>query len=301
MSTIQESPRKLSPAQEFGGKTKAIATRMLTEWVGEARAKEATGRIATALSASAAAARDPSDFYACTPASIAKVIAISALTGIMVSTGQAALAYAIPRRPRKDDPPQLQYQLSHRGIAVLAKRAGFALIAIPISVNDKIAIDKNSEVVVKERDFDNPPANDQELRGVLVIVKSIETGVCISKGFVAKAIIDKRRDSSDSYCYAEKSGKDWAKDNSPWHKWYVEMAMKTAMHYAINRGWCVVDDTEAVRALSADAEGDSPIVSVGIDEPRTSSLTDRLIGQTVEAETFQASSDEALASSPQDA
>ena len=32
--------------------------------------------------------------------------------------------------------------------------------------------------------------------------------------------------------------------------------MKTAMHYAIGRGWCVIDDTEAVRALQADVQSD---------------------------------------------
>jgi hypothetical protein len=32
--------------------------------------------------------------------------------------------------------------------------------------------------------------------------------------------------------------------------------MKTAMHYAIARGWCVIDDTDAQRALSADVESD---------------------------------------------
>jgi hypothetical protein len=45
--------------------------------------------------------------------------------------------------------------------------------------------------------------------------------------------------------------------------------MKTAMHYAISRGWCVIDDTEAVRALSADVADDvidvesTPVKRVG--------------------------------------
>ena len=283
MSTKQ-APIVMDP-KSFALTTKNIAVKILSEWVGEARAQEAIGRIATAINTSAASAKNPADFYACTPASIGKVVAISALTGIMVGTGQGALAYAIPRRPRQNEPPQLQFQLSHRGVAALAKRAGFSLVAHPIHVNDVLSMDENSEVQVVKRDFDNPPMTEADLRGVLVVVKSIETGVCVAKGFVAKSLINQRRDKSDSYRYAERSKESWAKDNSTWHQWYVEMAMKTAMHYAINRGWCVVDDTEAVRALSVDSEGDvAPQEQPqGADKSRTDELTDRLLGFAPEA------------------
>src|SRR5690606_28998595 len=56
------------------------------------------------------------------------------------------------------------------------------------------------------------------------------------------------------YNYAKSN--DWAQKSDPWHKWYVEMAMKTAMHYAIARGWCVIDDTNSQRALTMDVESD---------------------------------------------
>lgn len=260
-------------AADFRTRAMTIAGAFIRDWVGDERAKEAIGRITTAISASAASARNPSDFYECTPSSIAKVIAISALTGIMVSSGQSALAYAIPRRPRKGEQPQLQYQLSHRGIAALAKRAGLSLVAYPIGTKDMIEVDEAGEIVIKGRDIDNPPLSEEELRGVLVITRSYSTGVVISKGFVAKAVINKRREISDSYQYALKN--EWAKESDPWHKWYVEMAMKTAMHYSIARGWCVVDDTEAVRALHADSAGDvSASVQVVDSRSKTELLAD---------------------------
>lgn len=286
-------------AKEFRQRSTQIASSLLRDWVGEERAREATGRIATAISASAAAAKNPSDFYQCTPQSIAKVIAISALTGIMVSTGQAALAYAIPRRPRKGEPPQLQYQLSHRGIAALAKRAGMTIVAYPIGANDKIDVDEAGEVVVRHRDIDNPPTTEAELRGVMVLVRSAATGVVLARGFVSRSIINSRRAQSDSYNFAEKPGNDWAKESDPWHKWYVEMAIKTAMHYAIGRGWCVIDDTEAVRALQADSEGDYQQVRIGLeDRSNTERLAERL-GAT-ELQPIEAT-DTAQASDPQDA
>lgn len=287
MSTA-ESPtkpqlQKKSPAAAFREASTNLALSMLKDWVGEERAKEATGRIAVALSASAAAAKKPEEFYACTLQSVAKVIAISALTGIMPSTGSTALAYAIPRRPRKGEEPQLQYQLSHRGVNALANRAGMHMVAIPISYSDKLKVEESGDVVVESRDLDNPPTNDSELRGVVVVVRKLDSGKVLCTGWVAKKLIHARRDTSDSFIYAEKPGNDWAKESSPWHAWPVEQAMKTALHYAINRGWCVVDDTEAVRALKADQEADHDFMTID-SQPvesiehtnKTSKLTSKL-------------------------
>lgn len=243
--------------REFRRNAQQMASVLLREWVGEERAAEATGRIASALAASAASAKKPEEFYACTQQSVCSVIAISALTGIMPSTGATALAYAIPRRPRKDDPPNLTYQLSHRGICALARRAGLSLVAVPIGVNDEIEVDDCGQVNVKSRDIDNPPMDEASLRGVIVIVRQLDSGLVIAKGWVPKSIINARRAVSDSYKYAEKPSNSWAKSSSTWHAWYVEMAIKTALHYAIGRGWAVIDDTEAVRALSADIKSDS--------------------------------------------
>ena len=229
---------------------------MLTTWVGEERARESAGRVSAALAAARASAKDPSDFDACTLQSIGQVIAVSALTGIYPSTGPAALAYAIPRRPRKGESPQLTYQLSHRGLNALANRAGSHMVAIPISYADQIEITETGDAVIKSMDLDNPPTTESELRGVIVLVKRLDTGALVCSGWVPKKLIHKRRDGSDSFKYAEKPGNEWAKNSSPWHAWYTPQAMKTAMHYAIGRGWCVIDDTEAQRALSADIQGD---------------------------------------------
>ena len=229
---------------------------MLATLVGDERASEATGRVAAALAAARANARDPKDFDLCTSQSIGQVVAISALTGIYPGTGAAALAYAIPRRPRKGEDPQLTYQLSHRGLNALANRAGSHMVAIPISYTDTIETTETGDVVIKSIDLDNPPINEAELRGVLVQVKRIDTGALVCSGWVPKKLIHERRDGSDSYRFAERPGNEWAKESSPWHKWYTPQAMKTAMHYAIGRGWCVIDDTEAQRALAADQQAD---------------------------------------------
>jgi len=307
MSVAETKPKqelqKPSPASNFRNQAANIASSMLKDWVGEERAAEATGRIAVALAASAAASKKPEEFYACTLQSVAKVIAIAALTGIMPSTGASALAYAIPRRPRKGEDPQLQYQLSHRGINALANRAGMHMVAIPISILDTIETDAAGDVIVKERDLDNPPVKESDMRGVIVVVRKLDTGKVLCTGWVAKKLINERRATSDSYIYAEKPGNDWAKESSPWHAWYVEQAMKTALHYAIARGWCVVDDTEAVRALKSDQESDYETVKTITVEPEKGNRTANLEAKLDELmpQQTQTANDLAMASSPQDA
>lgn len=241
----QQSKGLPSPAQ-FRERVTQISNSLLTDWVGPERAKEATGRIAAAVSASAAAAKDPTDFYSCTPQSIGTVVAISALTGIMPSTGAAALAYAVPQRARVGEPPQLQYMLSHRGLNALARRCGQTMIAIPISLTDQVDTDDSGMFRIVSRDMDNPPTKMDELRGVMIIVKELATGLVTMTAYVPKKLILARMAMSRS-----------AKSTySPWATWPIEMAQKTAMHYAVGRGWCVIDDTEAVRALSADVDSD---------------------------------------------
>jgi hypothetical protein len=246
----------IKKAPTFRERCYDISLGMLTTWVGEERARESAGRVSAALAAARASAKDPTDFDACTLQSIGQVVAVSALTGIYPSTGAAALAYAIPRRPRKGEAPQLTYQLSHRGLNALANRAGSHMVAIPISYTDQIEVTETGDAVIKWMDLDNPPTTEAELRGVVVLVKRHDTGTLLCSAWVAKKLIDQRRETSDSYRYAEKPGNEWAKSSSPWHAWPVPQAMKTAMHYVIGRGLCVIDDTEAQRALSADVQGD---------------------------------------------
>lgn len=254
--------------RDFRDHVTRIATFVLSEWVGEERARESVGRVTVALTAAMSSAKDPRDFYACTPNSVAHVIAISALSGIMPSTGAGALAWVLPRRDRKEEAPKLRYQLSHRGVNALAARAGMVMIPIPVNRTDKITLSPLGDVDLTGIDIENPPTSESEFRGICLVVKDIRSGSVVTCQFVPKKVIDERRNASDSYQFAKKN--QWAQKSDPWHKWYVEMAMKTAMHYAIGRGWCVIDDSAAQRALTLDQENDlTPIES---DESKSSRL-----------------------------
>ena len=116
------------------------------------------------------------------------------------------------------------------------------------------------------------------------MVRSAESGAVLTCQFVSRSIISIRRDSSDSYKFAEKN--EWAKESDPWHKWPIEMAMKTAMHYAVSRGWCVIDDTLALRALEVDAESDLASAQPAVQSISASAaLAKTLIEPEVEVET----------------
>lgn len=271
----QTKPATIHPARQYRQLVTTIATSLLADWVGAERAKEAAGRISAALSASAASARNPNDFYQCTTDSIGRCVAIAALTDIMPGTGSTALAYLIPRRPRKGEPPQLQYQLSHRGLNALARRTGQTMIAVPISHRDELTFSEDGDIRIVNRDIDNPPTSEDDLRGVLVLVRETRTGKTIVRGWVPVSLINVRREGSDSYRYALKNA--YAKNSDPWHQWYVEMAMKTAMHYAISRGWCVIDDAGAIRAVSIDQSQDYAQLAPPVDRiPQSDSRTDQL-------------------------
>jgi recombinational DNA repair protein RecT len=268
-------PRQLSPARQFRELTTNIATSLLSDWVGGAKAGEAVGRISAAMSASAAAARDPSDFHACTPQSVGQCIAIAALTDIMPGTGSAALAYLVPQRPRKGEPPALQFMFSHRGLNALARRTGQTMIAIPISHGDQLETDEDGGVRVISRDIDNPPTTEAELRGVIVVVKEITTGVTVCRGWVPAKLIAARKKMSSSA----------SSPYSPWSKWPVEMGMKTAMHYAISRGWCVIDDAAASRSISEDQNQDLRKIAPPTPPPEIpgQSVSDQVLGQMASA------------------
>jgi hypothetical protein len=117
------------------------------------------------------------------------------------------------------------------------------MIATPIGPRDEIRDDGRGGVVVVSRDLDMPPLTYNDLRGVVVAVHNLTTGTAIHSGWVPKIIIDQRR-----RCSAFTSRED-----SPWSLWPIEMSMKTAAHYAIGRGWCVIDDSALVKALEVEA------------------------------------------------
>jgi recombinational DNA repair protein RecT len=239
--------------KQFKALVLASATKLLEDWGGT----EAKNRIALAFLNAALAAKNPQDFYECSVESIGTCIAIAAMTNLSPGSGPASPAYLIPRRSRKGEKPQLTFNLSHRGIITLARRAGTVVVPLPVGYKDLLEF-AEGEISSFLPSPDEPPTTWEELRGVVLVIKDLQ-GTTLMRGWVPKKLIEIRRGFSDSWKYGEKNkGQSWG-GSSIWHQWPVELAMKTALHYAVGRGWISFDMDGAgiaAKAMLLDQEAD---------------------------------------------
>lgn len=224
--------------QERRAEIVTAASNTLVEWVGEDAAREAAGHVAAAFTACVMQSKDPAAIMAVAnqnPASLHAAVAIAALTKLMPGTGASAPAYLVPRKGRN---PEIQYMISHRGYMTLAQRAGLRVIPVPVHVEDTLEV-QFGEAVTLEQDPDNPPTTWKDLRGVAVVISGHGSRFV---GWVPKSLISERRKNSASYKYG----------GGPWKDFPVEMAMKTAVKYAVARGWVNLDDQAANMAVAID-------------------------------------------------
>jgi hypothetical protein len=149
--------------------------------------------------------------------------------------------YLVPQAARRGEPPALQWRITHRGLCVLAYRAGFALRAVPVHVDDHLDVSLG-EVQSHSAAAESWPESLAELRGVAVVVRDIARGQDVIRAWVPAVVIDRRRRVS--------------RDGSVWEAWPIEMAQKTAIKYAFARGAVPVDSPELSEALAGDARGD---------------------------------------------
>lgn len=224
-----QTPAKHQAA--FADKVSQLANAFLTQLVGPERVEQASGRLALAIRQ--AAASNPK-LYDCSLQSVAECVAKSALTGLMPG-GVKPTVYLIPRGNR------LEWQVSARGLQALAERQGWrSLTARPVHADDHYEVILGSD----ERIVHKPCGKWAETFGALqgMYVKGThESGmvVCVD---VPIGVIRARKAVSQS--------------GSVWSKWPVEMAQKTAVAWAISRGYfgSLEQSTEMSVALSAPAD-----------------------------------------------
>lgn len=231
-------------ARSFGGRVAKLAQSYLSEIATGDQARHAAGRLALALRHAAAVNER---IYECDPASVAEAVAMSALTGLMPG-GPVPDVHLIPRRIRGVQ--RLQWQISFRGLRRLVERAGYRLTAVPVGVADKFVLRRGLDRVLEhEPDIDNPPTTWDELRGVYVVAHDGQERL-IDFEWMPKKLIETRRARSDAWQRGQSGG------SSPWASWPVEMAIKTAILYAVRRGLVGLDDVGKV-AMQADGEQDA--------------------------------------------
>jgi recombinational DNA repair protein RecT len=224
MSTEVQKPRS------FRENVTIDALAILADMYGVERAKVAAGRLALSFDAAVRTAKDPQALLDCSPASVRACITTSAITQLYPG-GPSPDVYLVPRMK------VLQWSLTHVGMAKLAARQGYALIVVPVHVDDKVKVEFG-EAVAHEQDPRRTPRSLDELAGVIVVLRRIADGAVISRPFISQAIIQTRAK---------------AKGAGPvWNQWPVEMALKTAIRYSYARGMLPLTGEDWQAAMMGD-------------------------------------------------
>ena len=229
---------QMTPDQTFGVRVSRIAKQQCERLLGTERGQQAAQRITMAVLGAMQSARNPRSFYETTDLSLANCIALSAQTGLLPG-GPMPSVYLVPQAPRKGEPPELQWRITHRGISVLAYRSGFAIRAVPVESEDFLRVSLG-EVIEHTGSADRWPETFEDLQGVAVVVRDLARGVDVIRAWVPRVVIERRRQV--------------ARDDSVWAIWSIEMAMKTAIKYVMARGSIPIDSPELTAALEADAD-----------------------------------------------
>lgn len=255
MSDTQMQPRNPAPTRDIFLRTVgALAERELVGLFASDVGKAAATRVAVAFRAAASTAKDPDDFYRCSPASVAAAMATSAFTGIMPG-GAFPGCYLIPKAV--NGVQTLNWWINHRGIKTLARRAGQAIEAIPYFEGDEV-------VIVRGRDWrveviegpEEDRTNFARLQGVVYFVADVQTGALLAARKVSRAQIMARKAKGQ---------------NGPtWREWPMEMAEKTAIKFAAARGDIIFDDIGNM-ALARDMDSEPASVEPASVEPATPS------------------------------
>jgi recombinational DNA repair protein RecT len=232
--------QQLTAAQEFARRVQATALKQLQAILGTEDGKKAAHSITMAMLSAMRTSRDPSAFLEVTEASIADCVATSYETGLHPG-GPNPVVYLVPQAPRKGAQPELQWRITHRGLAILAARAGYGVLAVPVSTNDLIEVEFG-EVTRHRADPAAWPNSLDEILGCILVVRRISDGVTIARAWMPVQAIIKRK--------AKGRGGD------VWAEWPIEQAQKTVIKWAFARGYVPLDSPEMRAAMEADSRGE---------------------------------------------
>lgn len=272
-----EAPARRTPEQEFAARVSGTANKQLQHILGTDAGKRAAHTITMAMLSSMRTARDPSAFLKVTEASIADCVATSYETGLHPG-GPNPTVYLVPQAPRKGEQPELQWRITHRGLAILAARAGYGILAVPVAATDKLKIEFG-EVTVHEAAPDAWPEKLTDIVGGILVVRRISDGVVICRAWMPLRAILQRKNKS--------------RDGSVWNEWPIEMTQKTLIKWGFARGYVPLDSPEMRSALEADDRGDVIDVraeSMGIvhEVPVAASARQKVLGTGAPAGTAPA-------------
>lgn len=237
MKTTNDGER--DPVADFYRWARRSARKQLPSTIPAKERDAAADRLAMTFMAACRGARDPAAFMDCaidSPASVAACVNASWETGLYPGATNAP-CYLVPQRPRRGEPLQLQWRINHRGVAILANKAGFHVRAVPVSIGDHLVV-SYGEVVEHQADPEAWPTELSDILGLIVVVRRLVDGLVITRTWCPRGVVERRH--------------KLAKTQMVWGSWPIEMAQKTAIKWAYNRGEIPMDSPEIQRALEAD-------------------------------------------------
>lgn len=242
----QRSPSQIFREWVDRKTTEAIAALPLD--VPDEGLKRARARLRVALSEDSVGR-----LYECSAESVGRAIVLSAISGLFPG-GPAPDVWLIPRRNRhKGNELEVNWQISYRGYARLARRAGWDLEPVLVFASDDFDYEEGSEPRVRHKpDLDAPQTWETLRLGYVRVFPQ-------DRRYTKLAILTKER---------IQQRRDKAKDQSIWAEWWREQVLKTLCHYAGAREMFPCDDPTRY-AIAADMEAEAG----GEELPKRRSVT----------------------------
>lgn len=261
------APARMTP-REQGALVREQADRLLRQLLGDEAGQRAAARVAIAYQTLVARTPRVAD---CSPQSIVQAVAMSAMTGLYPA-GVSPGCYVIPRESRYQVDGEwrsrldLHWQVSAVGLRQLARAAGYDVTPVIVYEGDTIAhadgsLDELSPVPPRlirgappELPHDADPLDS--IAGVVVVARHVATMAAVGWMWVPCHVIRARRRVSDAYTRGVRRGATDRDRASPWFAWPEEMAMKTAVRYALTGARAIVPVADTVFQLALEAEHD---------------------------------------------
>lgn len=245
-----------TPAAAFAGAVQRTAQRQLAALAETADGQTAIRRVTLSFMTALQSARKPQDLANARPESIAACVAQSHDTGLYPG-GPHPDVYLVPQSG------DLQWRITHRGLCKLAARAGYSIMTVPVGRADRVRISMG-ELVEHDQDPATCVESLDDLLGVAVVIRRMDTGAVVARPWVPAAIIDRRRRSSRM------------SSTGPWKDWPIEMAQKSAILYCAARGTMPLESPEMDRVTAIEYREEEQLPAIeAAPEPIEATTTEQ--------------------------
>lgn len=249
------------PPRGLAGRVDPATEQLVRQWIGYAAkampasiGEEALERAGMRLKVAILAAAHPEKLRSCSPESIGKCIALSAMTQLYPGPGEMKPdVWLIPRdvkdRNGKVLRTDMNWQMGAAAYRRLARRAGFRLEPTLVFDGESFHLTLGTSPEISHEVNLDGEKNWETLRLGYIVVRDLSTG-SVQVDWLNKKQIDQRRRK--------------AMTDKVWKEWPLEQSLKTLCNYAGQREMFPLDEVTRA-ALAADNQAETG----GLDSPES--------------------------------